>query len=528
MGTVADAVVVGAGHNGLVAANLLADAGWDVVVLESCDEPGGSVRSTEFTPGYVGDDCSAFYPLALASPVLRRLELSRYGLAWRHAPRVLAHVLPDGRAAVLSRDPERTAASLETFAAGDGQRWLRAYRYWRGLSADLLAALFTPLPSIGPAARLLRHTGTAAALRLARGALLPARGLGDELFDGPGGPLLLAGCALHTDLGPDEPGSAAYGWLLAMLGQQFGFPVPAGGAGRLTGALVTRLAAAGGTVRCGNPVARIEVAGGRARAVVTADGARVLARRAVIADVSAPALYGGLLADAHLPARLRADLRRFRWDHATLKVDWALRQPPAWIAPDARGAGTLHLAADMAGLSRYAADLSSGRTPRSPFLVLGQMTTADPDRSPAGTESVWAYTHLPHGWSATPRALAAHVDRMERTIERYAPGFTASVVARRVAGPDELQRHNPSLVHGALNGGSARIAQQLALRPVPGLGRADTPVDRLYLASSSAHPGGGVHGGPGANAARAALHRDRPLTGAAYAAAVRAAHRIVY
>jgi phytoene dehydrogenase-like protein len=152
------------------------------------------------------------------------------------------------------------------------------------------------------------------------------------------------------------------------------------------------------------------------------------------------------------------------------------------------------------------------------------MTTADATRSPAGTESLWAYTHVPHGGFD----VAAQVERVEDVIERHAPGFRGRILARHVAGPLALERKNPSLVGGAINGGSAAIAQQLFLRPVPGLGRADTPVDRLYLAGASAHPGGGVHGAAGANAARAALARHRPLLGAAYGAGVRAANRVIY
>jgi phytoene dehydrogenase-like protein len=166
--------------------------------------------------------------------------------------------------------------------------------------------------------------------------------------------------------------------------------------------------------------------------------------------------------------------------------------------------------------------------PFEPFLVVGQLTTADPSRSPEGTESLWAYTHLPHRTDWTPEVVDRHVARMEAVLETYAPGFGALVRGRHVAGPAQLAAENRSLVGGALSGGTAAPYQQLLLRPVPGLGRADTPVDRLYLASCSAHPGGGVHGGPGANAARAALARDRALTGAGYSALVGAAHRAIY
>ncbi|MGH3734126.1 MAG: phytoene desaturase family protein [Micromonosporaceae bacterium] len=528
----ADAVVIGAGHNGLVAGNLLADAGWDVVVLEATDRAGGAVRSGEVTaPGYLSDLCSAFYPFAAASPVLGALDLRRYGLRWRHAPAVLAHLLPDDRAAVLHRDPEATAASVESFAAGDGARWLAAYRQWRGVSAPLLDALFTGFPPVRAGLRLLRATGTADALRLARKLMLSVRDLGGELFAGEGAKLLLTGNALHTDLGPETAGSGAYGWLLGMVGQQYGFPVPDGGAHQVADALVRRLHARGGQLELGARAARVVVGNGRALGVSTVDGRHWRARRAVLADVPARMLYGELVPAAQLPPRLVADLEHFRLDKPTLKIDWALGGPVPWRNPEVAGAGTVHLGGDTAGLTRYAAQLATGADPDEPFLLVGQMTTADPARSPAGTESLWAYTHLPERYAELGRddeRVAARVARVEQVMERHAPGFGAAVRGRYVQGPADFTAENPGLPGGAVGGGTSALTQQLVLRPVPGLGRADTPVDRLYLASSAAHPGGGVHGAPGANAARAALARNGVLTGELYRYAIQASHRLVY
>jgi phytoene dehydrogenase-like protein len=514
----ADAVVIGAGPNGLVAANLLADAGWSVVVLEAQPVPGGAVRSAEVTaPGFVNDLYSSFYPLAAASDVVRGLELEQFGLRWRHAPEVLAHPFADGRAAVLSRDLSRTAASVEQFGAGDGAAWTSMTAAWQRLSTSLLGALFTPFPPVRAGTRLARELGAADALRFARFCLLSTSRHAAEEFAGEGAAMLLAGNALHTDLSPTSPGSAVFGWLLASLGQTVGFPVPEGGAQRLTDALVDRLVSRGGRVECDARVAQVVVRGGRAVAVRTADGREVGAGRAVVADVTAPQLYLDLVGREHLPARLLDDLRRFQWDDATVKVDWALDGPVPWQAQEASGAGTVHVVGGSAEATVYSQQLERGVVPERPYLLVGQMTTTDPTRSPAGTEALWAYTHVP----ARPRGDAAGVlrgdwsdaddqqrflDRVEAQLERFAPGFGQRVRARHVSFPPDLQAANGNLVRGAVNGGSSALHQQLVFRPTPGLGRPETPVAGLYLASSSAHPGGGVHGAPGANAARAALH----------------------
>lgn len=517
-----DAVVIGAGPNGLVAANVLADAGWDVVVVEEQDAPGGAVRTAEGpAPGFHYDLCSAFFPLGAASPALRALELERYGLRWTHAEDVLAHPLLDGRAAVLDRDLDTTLANVEALGTGDGDAWRRLYGLWERIGGDLLETLFVPFPPVRAGARLTAKLRLAGLLRLMRFSLLPVRRLCEEEFSGPGS-LLIAGCALHADLMPESSGSTVFGWLLAMLGQEVGFPVPEGGAGRLTDALVRRLEDRGGQMLCGRAVEQVVVRGGRAVAVRTALGEEIAARRAVLADVAPTQLYGGLVGWDDLPARLRDDIRRFQWDFSTVKVDYALDGPVPWISEEAAGAGTVHVSADLDEMSAYTAQLATGRVPDRPFLLVGQMTTADPSRSPTGTESLWMYTHVPRevrgdaGGDLTGRWDDAEkerfTDRMQAQLERFAPGFAGRVTARRVSAPGDLHGHDANLVAGAINGGTTAIHQQLVFRPVPGLGRPETPVTGLYLASAGAHPGGAVHGACGSNAARAALRAARTRT----------------
>jgi phytoene dehydrogenase-like protein len=518
---VSDAVVIGAGPNGLVAANLLADAGWSVVVLEEQPTVGGAVHSdSELADGYVHDTFSAFYPLGAVSPIITGLRLEDHGLRWRHAPAVLGNPMPDGRWAVLYRDPADTAAGLDAAHPGDGEAWLELYGMWEKFGGALIGALLSPFPPVKhgvQAALTIPRAGGMELLRVLAGSV---RWLGTERFGGDLPGQLLAGNALHADFSPEAAGSGLFGWLLCMLGQQVGFPVPEGGAGQLTQAMARRLESKGGEIRCGARVEQVVVRDGRAVAVRTADGEQVSAGKAVLADVVAPNLFGGLVAWEDVPDTVRRRMRRFEWDPATVKVDWALSGPVPWDPAPPVAPGCVHVADSLDELTIGAAQIATGVIPAQPFLLTGLMSTADPTRSPAGTESAWAYTHVPReirgdagddgltgSWDEAESERFA--DRMQARMERHAPGFGARVVARRILSPHDLQGRNASLVGGSVNGGTAAIHQQLIFRPYPGLGRAETPIRGLYLASSSAHPGGGVHGGPGSNAARAALAHDR-------------------
>ena len=520
-----DAVVVGAGPNGLVAANRLADAGWDVLLLEAQSEVGGAVRSDrEVDPDFVTDTFSAFYPMAAVSPAIASLGLERYGLSWSYAPAVLGHPRRDGSWALLHRDVDVTAGLLEDAHPGDGATWRALVEQWRTVEPSLLESLLTPIPPVRGGLRFLSTLPRVGGLSFLANLLTPASHLFEDRFGGDGPRLLLTGSACHADIPVDAAGSGVVGLLLTMLGQTVGYPVPTGGAGELSRALRDRFTDRGGTVVCGAAVRRIVVAGRRAVAVRT-DDAEIRVRRAVLADVGAEQLYGTLVGADALPAATTRKMRGFRRDPATFKVDYALDGPVPWAGVPSHAPGTVHIAESAAAMGVYGAQLDAGVIPADPFLLIGQMSTTDPSRSPIGTESLWVYTHVPQrprgdaggdltgSWDASEAARFA--DRLQDRIEVYAPGFGARVRARRILTPAELERRNANLVGGSLNGGTFSLEQQLIFRPFAGAGRAETPVRGLYLASASAHPGGSVHGVCGNNAARAALfwsRRSRPRT----------------
>jgi len=513
---VADVVVIGSGPNGLVAANLLANRGWSVVVCEAADRPGGAVKSSELIePGFVNDEFSAFYPLSAASPIIAKMGLEDYGLRWRRAPVVLAHPSADGSCPILSTNLDETVSALNSLTPGDGDAWRELFQLWERVGPGILGSLFSPFPPVRATAKLLRKLRPSEVIPFARFATLPVRRMGEEHFTGEPARRLLAGNALHADFAPETALGGFFGWLLMCLGQSGGWPVPEGGAGRLIDALVRRLEARGGDVRTATPITNIVIRNGRAVAVQTAGGDQIDARRAVIADVSAPSLYLDLVGEDHLPAAFVKHLRNFEWDLGTVKVDWTLDAPIPWESEAARRAGTLHLAESVDALTMIAAQYSTGHIPARPFLLVGQQSMTDPTRQPAGKETAWAYTHVPNvvkgdvggelegAWDEAETEV--FVKRMEDEVERLAPGFRSLIRGRHVFTPASLQAANANLRGGALGGGTAQLHQQLVFRPVPGLGRSETPIKGLYLGSSSAHPGGGVHGAPGSNAARAAV-----------------------
>jgi phytoene dehydrogenase-like protein len=469
-----DAVVVGSGPNGLVAAIELARRGWSVLVVEAAETAGGGVRSAELTlPGFVHDVCSAFHPLGAGSPALRQLRLERHGLEWVHPGAPVAHPLDDGSAVVLERSLDATADGLGRDAGAYRRLMAPVVHAWPRLEDALLGPLRVP-----------RHP--LALARFGLTALRSARGLAESRFDGERARALFAGLAAHAILPLEWKATAAFGVVLGALGHVVGWPMPAGGSGRLAAALLAELRAHGGDVLTGASVADLD---------------ELPPSRAVVCDVVPRTLLR--IAATRLPARYRRALARYRHGPGVFKLDLALDGPIPWRARDCARAGTVHVGGTLAEIAAGEAAAWRGAVPERPFVLVGQQSLFDPTRAPAGRHTVWAYCHVPNGSRLDVSA------NMERQIERFAPGFRDRILARHATTPLAFEAMNANYVGGDINGGAQDLFQ-LFTRPVARLVPYATPVEGLYLCSSSTPPGGGVHGMCGHHAARAVLRGCRP------------------
>ena len=493
--------VIGAGHNGLVAAIHLAAAGLDVTVLEHAPRPGGASSSVECTlPGFVHDHCAGFVPMTLVSPAMRELELE---IDWVDPPVVMAHPFDDGSALVLHRDVTVTAESLGG-AAGRG--WAEAMEQVLPHVSSLAEAILAPLPPVRRPLQLalaLRRDSMEWARRL----LASVEALGMDLFDGDRrATAWLAASAQHSGLPPTTTGSGASGFLLQLLGHSHGWPTPRTGMQALADALVRRAEQLGARVRCGAHVEQILVRRGRVAGVRLAGGEEIAAR-AVLSTVSAGVL-ARLLPPGALPARLHRRLAIWRYGTGAFKVDYALAGPVPWTAGAAREAAVVHVAGELTELAAAAEASHRGEVPERPVLVVGQQSLHDHTRAPAGRHTLYVYAHVPARYALTDDAVA---DRIQAQLERFAPGFSDLVLHRTVRTPQQTERENPSLVGGDLAGGTMELDQQLLFRPAPRLARYRTPVRGLYVAGASTHPGASVHGMSGRGAARALVrdHRRR-------------------
>ena len=478
----ADAIVVGSGPNGLAAAVTLAAAGLRVHVIEGAASPGGGCRTEELTlPGFWHDVCSAAHPLALASPFFRRFDPAARGVAFAHPEVVYAHPLDGGRAAVVTRSVTETAARR----GGDAAAYRRLMQPLAGGGNALADAVLSSMR------RPPRYSGALAAYaRLGlRSAAAVARRFQTEEARG-----LFAGAAAHAMLPLTASPTAGVGLLLGSLAHTVGWPVVAGGSARLTDAMAAAIVAAGGQVETGRWVRSL---------------AELPPARATLLDVAPRAFL--TMAGERLPARYRDALARFRYGAGICKVDFALSGPVPWHNEAARRAGTLHLGGGFGEIAASEAAVARGQHPGSPYVLVVQAGVADPTRAPAGQHTLWAYCHVPAG------SMVDMTARIEAQIERFAPGFTDLVLARRTRTAAQEEAMNPNYVGGDIACGAQTVRQMLA-RPAARWNPYRTPLRGVYLCSSATPPGPAVHGRCGELAALTALRdvfgiRDRPDLG---------------
>ena len=464
-----DAVIVGAGPNGLAAAITLARAGRSVLVVEGKETIGGGTRSAELTlPGFVHDVCSAIHPLGVASPFFRGLPLADHGLEWVFPPAAIAHPLDDGSAILVQRSVAATAAQLGVDAAAYRRLMGPLAADWRNVLGEMLGPLRFP-----------RHP--VSMVRFGLPALLPAATLAKMLFRGERARAVFAGMAVHAMMPLEWPATAAFGLMLGILAHAVGWPMVRGGSQRIADALAAHLRSLGGEILTDRPIERMD---------------DLPPARTILFDVTPRQLEK--IAGDRLPAPYRRKLRGYRYGPGVFKVDYALDGPVPWRAAECLQAGTVHLGGTLDEIAASERAVWRGEHPEQPYVLFVQQTPFDPTRAPAGKHTAWAYCHVPHG------STVDMTGRIEAQIERFAPGFRARILARSTRTAAEMAAYNPNYIGGDINGGVQDL-RQLYTRPVASLNPYTTPASGIFLCSSSTPPGGGVHGMCGYFAAQAAL-----------------------
>src|SRR6201997_2404160 len=465
-----DAIIVGSGPNGLAAAITLARAGCSVLVYESNATIGGGARSADLTlPGFVHDVCSAVHPLAAGSPFFKTLPLERFGLEWVEPEIPLAHPLDNGSAACLYKDVDVTAEQLHEDSGAYRRLMKPLARNWENLSIEFLQPmLHWPQHPI-----TLAHFGIQA--------LCPATLLAKFLFRHEPARALFAGIAAHSFLPLEAPVSSAFALVLGLAGHAVGWPIPRSGSQQISNALADYLRELGGKIEVNKRIENLN---------------HLPKSRAILLDVSVWEFLR--IVGPELPSHYRRRLESFRHAPGIFKIDYALSEPIPWKAEACRRAGTIHLGGTLNEIAAAERDVAHGKIPERPFTLVAQQSLFDETRAPRGQHTLWAYCHVPFGCDIDVS------DRIESQIERFAPGFRDCVLARHKMGAADLEKSNPNLAGGDINGGAANLMQLIA-RPIFSPAPYGTPLRGVYLCSSSTPPGGGVHGMCGYHAARLAL-----------------------
>jgi phytoene dehydrogenase-like protein len=464
-----DAVVIGSGPNGLAAAIALQREGLSVLVLEAKKTIGGGMRSGEATlPGFLHDICSAAHPMAVTSPFLRTLPLEHFGLTYIQPEIAAAHPLEGNNGAALYRSLETTAQSLGIDAQTYRAIFQPILQHWEEISADILGPLRIPSDPL-----LLARFGLKAGFS--------ATHLASQ-FRTQEARALFGGIAAHAMLPLTALTTAAVGLVLTTAGHYGGWPIIAGGTQKLADALAAYFLSLGGVIETDREIASLK---------------ELPANRVALFDVSPKQFLR--IAGPALSSSYRGQLERFRYGLGAFKLDWALSGPVPFVYEDARRAGTVHLGGTFEEIAQSEYELSQGKHPERPYVLVTQQSLFDPTRAPAGQHTLWAYCHVPNG------STLDMTDQIESQIERYAPGFRDLILARKVTSPANLEAYNANYVGGDINGGALDI-RQLFTRPTLSLSPYRTSQRGLYLCSASTPPGGGVHGMCGFHAARLALH----------------------